>query len=39
MAMNGKFMINHAHVTARDVKASNDVIHVIDRVLLPPARK
>ena len=39
MAMNGKIMINDAHVTARDVKASNGVIHVIDRVLLPPARK
>ena len=39
MAMNGKIMINDAHVTAGDVKASNGVIHVIDKVLLPPAKK
>lgn len=39
MAMNGKLMINDAHVTAGDVKASNGVIHVIDKVLLPPAKK
>ena len=38
-AMNGKIMINDAHVTAGDVKASNGVIHVIDKVLLPPAKK
>ena len=29
--------INAAKVTTADVKASNGVIHVIDRVLLPPA--
>ena len=29
--------INTARVTAADVKASNGVVHVIDRVLLPPA--
>ena len=39
MAMNRKIMINDAHVTADDVKASNGVIHVIDKVLLPPAKK
>ncbi|MBX2839141.1 MAG: fasciclin domain-containing protein [Gammaproteobacteria bacterium] len=29
-------MINEATVTAADVSASNGVIHVIDKVLLPP---
>ncbi len=29
--------INDAAVTAVDVRASNGVIHVIDKVLLPPA--
>ncbi|SPH18585.1 Immunogenic protein MPB70 [Defluviimonas aquaemixtae] len=29
--------VNNANVTAADIKASNGVIHVIDRVLLPPA--
>ena len=38
MAMDGKLMINDAHVSAGDVKASNGVIHVIDKVLLPPAK-
>jgi uncharacterized surface protein with fasciclin (FAS1) repeats len=35
----GKVMVNKANVTAADVSASNGVIHVIDRVLLPPDRK
>lgn len=39
MAMNGGVMINQAHVVTADVKASNGVIHVIDAVLLPPAKK
>lgn len=30
-----KVMINDAHVVMADVKASNGVIHVIDKVLLP----
>lgn len=30
--------INDATVTAADIKASNGVIHVIDSVLLPPAK-
>ena len=30
-------MINDATVTTADVKASNGVIHVIDKVLLPPS--
>ena len=35
---NGKVMVNNANVTAVDVQASNGVIHVIDSVLLPPAK-
>ncbi len=31
-------MINTAKVTATDIIASNGVIHVIDAVLLPPAK-
>jgi hypothetical protein len=30
-------MINDAHVATADVKATNGVIHVIDKVPLPPA--
>ncbi len=37
-AMGGAVMINGAHVTTADVKASNGVIHVIDTVLLPAAK-
>lgn len=29
-------MINDANVTAADIEASNGVIHVIDKVILPP---
>lgn len=36
--MNGTVMINDAHVVATDVMASNGVVHVIDTVLLPPAK-
>jgi uncharacterized surface protein with fasciclin (FAS1) repeats len=32
---NGKVMIDDAQVTAADVSASNGVIHVIDKVILP----
>jgi uncharacterized surface protein with fasciclin (FAS1) repeats len=32
----GKVYVNDATVTQADVKASNGVIHVIDKVLLPP---
>ncbi len=35
--VNGKVMVNDATVTTADVMASNGVIHVIDKVLLPPA--
>ncbi|WP_163324970.1 fasciclin domain-containing protein [Draconibacterium mangrovi] len=34
--VNGGVMINNAKVTTADVMASNGVIHVIDKVLLPP---
>lgn len=34
----GKVKVNNANVTAVDVAASNGVIHVIDSVLLPPAK-
>ena len=34
--VDGKVMVNDATVTATDVAASNGVIHVIDKVLLPP---
>jgi uncharacterized surface protein with fasciclin (FAS1) repeats len=33
---NGKVMVNDAKVVKADVKASNGVIHVIDKVLMPP---
>ena len=33
----GAVMINDANVTTADVTASNGIIHVIDKVLLPPA--
>merc|ERR1711943_173654 len=36
---NGKVMINKANVVKTDVMASNGVIHVIDQVILPPAKK
>jgi uncharacterized surface protein with fasciclin (FAS1) repeats len=31
-----RIMVNNANVTAADIKASNGVIHVIDKVILPP---
>jgi uncharacterized surface protein with fasciclin (FAS1) repeats len=34
----GGVMINHAKVTATDLECSNGVIHVIDTVILPPAK-
>jgi len=30
-------MINDAHVVTADIETSNGVIHLIDRVILPPA--
>jgi uncharacterized surface protein with fasciclin (FAS1) repeats len=38
MVNGGKVMVNNANVTAVDIAASNGVIHVIDTVLLPPAK-
>ena len=35
---NGSVYVNNARVTKPDVTASNGVIHVINRVLIPPAR-
>ncbi len=34
----GKVMINNAHVLKTDILCSNGVIHVIDTVLMPPAK-
>ena len=36
---NETVMINDANVTDRDVAASNGIIHIIDKVLLPPAEE
>ena len=33
----GKVHINNATVTKADIQASNGIIHIIDRVLMPPA--
>ena len=39
IAVNGdKVMVNDSTVSAADVAASNGVIHVVDTVLLPPAK-
>ncbi|MDT8340233.1 MAG: fasciclin domain-containing protein [Longimicrobiales bacterium] len=38
MVHGGSVMINDATVTATDIAASNGVIHVIDTVILPPAK-
>ena len=35
----GKVMVNKARVVKTDVMASNGVIHVVDAVLMPPAKK
>jgi transforming growth factor-beta-induced protein len=35
--MDGKPMINDANIIATDILATNGVIHVIDKVILPPA--
>jgi uncharacterized surface protein with fasciclin (FAS1) repeats len=37
--MNGRVMLNAAHVVKPDIGASNGVIHVVDAVLLPPDLK
>jgi len=38
MVMGGKVMIDKANVVTTDIAASNGVIHVIDSVILPPAK-
>jgi transforming growth factor-beta-induced protein len=38
MVAGGKVMVNNSNVTTVDIDASNGVIHVIDSVLLPPAK-
>jgi len=35
---NGNVMVNGAKVTAADIAATNGVVHVIDAVILPPAK-
>jgi uncharacterized surface protein with fasciclin (FAS1) repeats len=37
LAANGGVEVGEAHVVTADIEASNGVIHVIDRVLLPAA--
>ena len=34
----GKVFVNNAKVTKTDINASNGVIHVVNRVLIPPAK-
>jgi uncharacterized surface protein with fasciclin (FAS1) repeats len=36
-AAGGKVFVNNAKVTKTDINASNGVIHVVNRVLIPPA--
>jgi uncharacterized surface protein with fasciclin (FAS1) repeats len=36
--MGGTPMIGNAHIVKTDIVASNGVIHVIDTVILPPAK-
>ncbi len=38
MLMGGTVMLNNAHVVKTDIAAKNGVIHVIDAVILPPAK-
>ena len=33
----GKVYVNNARVTQPDIKASNGIVHQINRVLLPPS--
>lgn len=35
---NGSVKINDANVTAANVEASNGVVHIIDKVILPPSK-
>lgn len=38
MLMGEAVMVNNAHVVTADIAAKNGVIHVIDAVILPPAK-
>ncbi|MBU6367739.1 MAG: fasciclin domain-containing protein [Gemmatimonadetes bacterium] len=38
MLMGGTVMLNNAHVVKTDIATKNGVIHVIDAVILPPAK-
>ena len=37
-AKGGKYMVDGANVTKMDIECSNGVIHVIDAVIMPPAK-
>lgn len=37
--VNGSVFINNSKVTTTDIKCKNGVIHVIDSVLMPPAKR
>jgi len=37
VSLDGGVMINDANVTTADVEASNGVVHIIDKVILPPS--
>lgn len=39
LVADGSVTVNGAKVTKADIKSSNGVIHVIDKVLLPPSKK
>lgn len=39
MVMGNQVMVGNAHVVKADIATSNGVIHVIDTVILPPAKK
>mgnify|MGYP000142920568 CR=1 FL=1 len=39
LGANGSVMINDANVTAANVEASNGVVHIIDKVIMPPSKK
>ncbi len=39
VSLKGGAKINDANVAAADIKASNGVVHVIDKVILPPSLK
>lgn len=39
VSIRGRVRVNNARVVQADIKASNGIIHVIDRVILPPGIK